>query len=86
MVGAWQRLGFTEMKWMCSLANKRQWILFRTSHVTAHTDDDSFLVYFHAFAFSTSKCLRFVMQQVRIYSTIVGIEGFCWCYWDIRCE
>jgi hypothetical protein len=55
MVGAWQRLGITEMKWMCSLADKMEWILFRTSHVTTHKDDDSFLVYFHALAASAFK-------------------------------
>jgi len=86
IVGAWQRLGITEMKWMCSLADKREWILFRTSHITTHKDDDSFLVYFHAFAVSAFKCLHFVIQQVRIYGTIVGIEDVCWCYLDTRCD
>ena len=73
-------------KWMCSLADKREWILFRTSHVIAHTDDDSFLVYFHAFAVSAFKCLCFVIQQVRIYGTTVGIKDVCWCYLDTRCD
>jgi len=60
---------------MCSLADKREWILFRTSHVTTHKDDDPFLIYFHAFTVSAFKCLCFVIQQVRIYSTVVGIKG-----------
>ena len=84
MVGAWQTLGITEMKWMCSFVDKRQWTLFITSHVTAHMDDDSFLVYFHAFAVSAFECLRFVTQPVTIHSTTVGTKAVCWCYWDTR--
>jgi len=85
MVGAQQRLGIAEMKWMCSLADKTEWILFRTSHVTTHKDI-SFLVYFHAFAVSAFKCLSFVMEQVRIYATLAGIKDVPWCYLDTRCE
>jgi len=71
MVGARQRLGIAEMKWMCSLADKTEWILFRTNHVTT-PKDISFLVYFHAFAVSAFKCLSFVMEQVRIYATLLA--------------
>jgi hypothetical protein len=70
------------MKWMCSLADKREWILFRRSHVTTHKDDDSFLAYFHTFAVSSLKRSRYVMEQVRIYGTLVGIKDVSWWYLD----
>jgi hypothetical protein len=71
MVGAWERLGITEMKWMCSLADKRERIFAITSHVTTHRNGNYFLVWFHAFAVSAFKCLRFVIEQVRIYATLI---------------
>jgi hypothetical protein len=86
VVGAQQRLGIAEKKWIFCLSYKRGWKLFRTNHVTTHRDDDSFLVYLRAFAVSTFKCSGFVIQQVRIYATLVGLKDASWCYLDIICE
>jgi hypothetical protein len=86
MVGAGQRLSIIEMKWIFCLSYKRGWKLFRTSHVTTHRDDDSFLVYFQAFAVATFMSSGFVIQQVKIYVTLVGLRGASWCSLDTRCE
>lgn len=86
VVGARQRLGITDKKWIFCLSYKRGWKLFRTSHVTTHRDDDSYLVYFHAFAVFTFKCSGFVLRQLRIHATLVDLKDASWCYLDIICE
>ena len=39
-----------------------------------------------ALQFLPFKCLRFVLQQVTIHSTTVGIKAVCCCYWGTSCE